>query len=348
MRSSRRRSTSVRSARRWAFRPIRRFPLYKSGTVVGGVGVMADDIYGPDPISWTATTISMRRSLYAATFGFSAPVDRRADRITADGKTLRFSDLEFADLRSPPRARARCLYGLSLRHRVHLDRQGQRLLRRQRQARNRLRASSVGDPARRRPAFSPAPSTRSFWSTAPTTRATGRARAPIPLALGGAVLSAVGGADGFAGRAGRGQPGARAQYRRPVGLQVRVTISVVDSNGEILGIVKHARRAGLRHRCVAAESTIGRALLLADNARRFLAQPCPTPSMCSTSDPAGRAHGARGGAGRLRAPPTRTFVNDGPGIFADGRIAWTPLGPSAIWRARFSPTASTTESPRAA
>ena len=37
---------------------------------------------------------------YAATFSFAAPVDRRGDRITADGKTLRFSDVDFDQLRS--------------------------------------------------------------------------------------------------------------------------------------------------------------------------------------------------------------------------------------------------------
>ena len=39
---------------------------------------------------------------YAATFNFAAPVDRRGDRITADGKTLRFSDVDFNQLRSNP------------------------------------------------------------------------------------------------------------------------------------------------------------------------------------------------------------------------------------------------------
>lgn len=77
-------------------------PLYKSGTPVGGVGVIADGVYGLDrDISGRDADLDERIAL-AATFGFAAPDDRRADRITADGKTLRFSDSAFADLLSNP------------------------------------------------------------------------------------------------------------------------------------------------------------------------------------------------------------------------------------------------------
>ncbi len=78
------------------------FPLYKDGTPVGGVGVLADGFYGYD-----ADVLDRDRDLdeqiaFAAAFGLAAPEDRRADRITADGKTLRFSDAESADLVSVP------------------------------------------------------------------------------------------------------------------------------------------------------------------------------------------------------------------------------------------------------
>ena len=81
------------------------FPLYKDGTVVGGVGVIADDLYSID-----ANIINVDNSVdeaiaYAATFGFSAPLDRRGDRITVDGKTLRFSDVDFGGLASSRRMR---------------------------------------------------------------------------------------------------------------------------------------------------------------------------------------------------------------------------------------------------
>jgi uncharacterized protein GlcG (DUF336 family) len=78
------------------------FPLYKDGTVVGGVGAIADDVYSVD-----ADIVNVDNSIdeavaYAATFGFSAPPDRRGDRITVDGKTLRFSDIDFGQLSSDP------------------------------------------------------------------------------------------------------------------------------------------------------------------------------------------------------------------------------------------------------
>lgn len=76
------------------------FPLYKQGTLVGGVGVMADDVYGLDlDISNTDLDLDELIAL-AATRGFEPPVDRRADRITVDGKTLRYSDATPANLLS--------------------------------------------------------------------------------------------------------------------------------------------------------------------------------------------------------------------------------------------------------
>jgi uncharacterized protein GlcG (DUF336 family) len=78
------------------------FPLYKGGTPVGGVGVVADGIYGLDrDISGRDADLDELVAL-AASFGYAAPVDRRADRITADGKTLRFSDATFGDLLAAP------------------------------------------------------------------------------------------------------------------------------------------------------------------------------------------------------------------------------------------------------
>ena len=78
------------------------FPLYKDGTVVGGVGVIADGIYGADPVITDSDRDADEMIAYAATFGFAAPQDRRGDQITVEGKTFRFSDVEFADLSSDP------------------------------------------------------------------------------------------------------------------------------------------------------------------------------------------------------------------------------------------------------
>lgn len=74
------------------------FPLYKQGSPVGGVGVIADNTYSLDKNVQDVDTDIDEQIAYAATFGFEAPVERRADRITVDGKTLRFSDVVYADL----------------------------------------------------------------------------------------------------------------------------------------------------------------------------------------------------------------------------------------------------------
>src|SRR4051794_41078089 len=82
------------------------FPLYKNGAPVGGVGVLADGRYGlAAPGTTDDEIVDVDEAIaYAASFGFAAPLDRRADRITADGKTLRFSGLGGEDLASTPSA----------------------------------------------------------------------------------------------------------------------------------------------------------------------------------------------------------------------------------------------------
>ncbi|MGH8040650.1 MAG: heme-binding protein [Rudaea sp.] len=78
------------------------FPLYENGTPVGGVGVAADGIYGLDPNVMDKDRNIDELIAMAATYGFGAPTDRRADTITAGGITLRFSDVDYADLATHP------------------------------------------------------------------------------------------------------------------------------------------------------------------------------------------------------------------------------------------------------
>ena len=69
-------------------------PLYKNGTVVGGIGVIADGIYSLDLDLRDTDTDLDELIAVAGTNGFNAPNDRRADRITVDGRLLRFTDSE--------------------------------------------------------------------------------------------------------------------------------------------------------------------------------------------------------------------------------------------------------------
>ena len=67
-------------------------PLYRNGRVVGGVGVMADGVYGVD-LDIADLDVAVDETLAAAaSAGFEAPLPIRADRITLDGRTARFSD----------------------------------------------------------------------------------------------------------------------------------------------------------------------------------------------------------------------------------------------------------------
>jgi hypothetical protein len=74
--------------------------LYRSGTPVGGVGVVVDSVYGIDRNVLDIDSDTDEAVALDAAGSLSAPEDSRADRITADGKTLRFSDIRSDDLRS--------------------------------------------------------------------------------------------------------------------------------------------------------------------------------------------------------------------------------------------------------
>src|SRR5690606_37980521 len=80
------------------------FPLYKNGAPVGGVGIAADPDYTLDPVISDTDRDTDELIATAATFGFGAPVDRRGDRITVEGKLFRFSDVGYEDLASAPGA----------------------------------------------------------------------------------------------------------------------------------------------------------------------------------------------------------------------------------------------------
>jgi hypothetical protein len=81
------------------------FPLYKNGVVVGGIGVMADGVYGFDREIQDIDKEAEEIIALAGTRGFAASEEIRAERITVDGTTLRFSDATPSDFKasgSPP------------------------------------------------------------------------------------------------------------------------------------------------------------------------------------------------------------------------------------------------------
>lgn len=74
------------------------FPLYKSGVLVGGVGVLADGTYGFDRNVLDVESDADELIALAGTAGFQAPEDIRAERIFVDGTALRFSDAGYGQL----------------------------------------------------------------------------------------------------------------------------------------------------------------------------------------------------------------------------------------------------------
>ena len=79
-------------------------PLYKNGVLVGGIGVMGDGDYGQDRNILDIDQDDEEYIALAGSAGFEAPVDIRADRVTVDGTALRFLDATTNNLRSNPAA----------------------------------------------------------------------------------------------------------------------------------------------------------------------------------------------------------------------------------------------------
>jgi uncharacterized protein GlcG (DUF336 family) len=200
------------------------FPLYKNGVPIGGVGFAGGDAqYTLDPVILDRDLDVDELVAIAATFGFAAPLDRQGDRITADGKTFRFSDARFDDLTAA--------------------------------------TGSLGNLATAG-AFSPVPAYFGGAVKAGTVfgaPASGiRPDATLYPGRDAFVLVDAAGAERFAPRAGTDGGGAitaneariivdealaianraRAQIRRPLSTPARVSISVVDTNGAVLALAR--------------------------------------------------------------------------------------------------------------
>lgn len=203
------------------------FPLYKNGTVVGGVGVMADGLYSLDARIDDTDNDLDELIAWAATYNFAAPVERRADRITVAGLSLRFSDIDFSNLASNPASA------------VAFDNLGAG-------AGQLIAVSGYTDGGIQ--------SGTAFGQAQSGVRADDGAFAALDGfvfvdALDLPRFAPRDGSDGAeALRAGevevllqealRVANRARAQIRQPLNSVARVTISVVDTNGEVLGMVR--------------------------------------------------------------------------------------------------------------
>ncbi len=78
------------------------FPLYKNGVLVGGIGVVGDNDYGFDKNILDVEDDAEEAIAIAGTTGFDAPREQQADRITVDGTALRYTDVTAASLKTTP------------------------------------------------------------------------------------------------------------------------------------------------------------------------------------------------------------------------------------------------------
>ena len=203
-------------------------PLYEDGTVVGGIGVLADGVYGLDKMIFDDDADVDEAIALAASFGFLPPADRRAERITVEGKVFRFSDVEPSELASDPEAATPLAAlapgtGALVPVTGYFDgtiRPGLAFG----SAASGIRADGGVDfPGQDAFVFVDATDTPRFRPRAGTDGAEALTAEEVRTVLASAL--------GVAERA-------RAQIRRPLGTPARVTISVVDTNGEILGMVR--------------------------------------------------------------------------------------------------------------
>jgi len=77
-------------------------PLYKNGVLVGGIGVMGDGKYGDDPDVTNVDVDDEEYIALAGTIGFEPSETIKANRVSIDGTTLRFIDATVSGLRSTP------------------------------------------------------------------------------------------------------------------------------------------------------------------------------------------------------------------------------------------------------
>jgi uncharacterized protein GlcG (DUF336 family) len=205
------------------------FPLYKNGVLVGGVGVMADGVYGFDPEVQDVDKDREEIIALAAASGFAAPEEIRAERISVDGTLLRFSDAAASDLRSNPATAPGFVstvggsVGSFTSVRGYYDAtMGMLPGRAYGSEASGIRPASGGEFA----------SPDAFVLT----NGSGANRYPIRSGTDGALTAAE--VAALLEEAFKIMSSARAQIRRPLDSRAQVSISVVDSNGAVLGLVR--------------------------------------------------------------------------------------------------------------
>ena len=195
-------------------------PLYKNNRLVGGVGVIADGVYGLDPDITDIDQDADELIAVAGTIGYAAPDDIRANRITADGRTFRYVDSESLQSSAAQAPAFATLAGAVVTVGGYFDgtlRQG----------------VSFGNAASGyRADTGPFAAQGAFILVDSSNQNRYAVRDGTDGQLkANEVTTIIQEALKIANRA-------RAQIRRPLGSAVQVTISVVDTQGEVLGLAR--------------------------------------------------------------------------------------------------------------
>ena len=207
------------------------FPLYINGVMVGGVGVMSDGLYGFDPEVRDVDREDDEAIALAATQGFAAPDAIRAERITVDGTSLRFSDATVADLRSNPAA-APGFAAINGPVGVLASVNGYYTA-----ANGVLTGTAYGTEASgiRRSTLAEFSNPDAYVLS----DGSGNNRYPIRAGTEGAATSLTAAeVRAVLEEAFLVMSAARAQIRQPLDSRAQVSISVVDTNGAVLGLVR--------------------------------------------------------------------------------------------------------------
>lgn len=204
-------------------------PLYKNGVLVGGIGVMGDGVYGSDPNILDIDNDPEEFIALAGTRGFEAPTAITADKITVDGTSLRFSDATFAGVMTSGSASFASLNG-SAGNLVAVIGYASAAV---------TAGTAYGSEASGiRAATAAEFSNRDAFVL---TNGSGSNRYPLragtDAATNSAPLTQVE-ARAVLEEAFSVMSRARAQIRRPLDSRAQVTISIVDTHGSVLGIVR--------------------------------------------------------------------------------------------------------------
>lgn len=204
------------------------FPLYKNGVVVGGIGVMGDGDYGFDPDTLDIDLDAEEAIALAGSQGFAAPDEILAARIFVDGTSLRYSDMAANNL-SPLATSFAAINGSAgtlvpvagysdgtIRAGIAYGTEA-----------SGVRAATAGEFA----------NTQAFILS----DGSGNARYPLRGGTDGASIAqplTQAEVRAVLEEAFTVLSRARAQIRRPLDSRMQATVSLVDTHGAVLGIVR--------------------------------------------------------------------------------------------------------------